>query len=235
MRRVLLTRPEPGASLTAGILRQMKLEPLKLPLTRIEPLPVEPMGSLADFAAVALTSPNAARHVPPELLALIADLPAYAVGAATAAVARSRGLNVIDESAGDAAGLHQIIAERVQPTAKVLVLCGRVRRNILQAGLLASGYQPHLIEVYDTLPTPPPMAEVSALLGSVLVDVVLVYSAFAADEFTRLFERMPDTSAFDHASFIAISPRVGTHLPAPFRDRVLVAAEPNEEAMLSLL
>ena len=68
-----------------------------------------------------------------------------------------------------------------------------------------------------------------------LAPAVLVYSAFAADEFTRLVERMPDTSAFDHATFIAISPRVGTHLPSSFRDSVLVAAEPNEDAMLSLL
>lgn len=235
MRRVLLTRPEPGISLTADILRKMKLEPLELPLTRIEALPVEPVDGLTHFSAVALTSPNAARHVPPELVELILDTPAYAVGTATAAVARSRGLNVVDERAGDAAGLHRILAREVKSGAGILVLCGRVRRNVLQDGLLASGYKPQLIEIYDTLPTPPTLEEVTAVLAGEPVDVVMVYSAYAADEFTRLLERMKDTHIFDDTTFVAISSRVGTHLPARFRDRIFVAAEPNEEAMLSLL
>jgi len=235
MRRVLVTRPEPGASKTARKLRQMGLEPLLLPLTRIEALPVELLGGSPDFAAIAVTSPNAARHAPPELTKSLSGLPTYAVGKTTAAVSRAIGLNVVDDSAGDAAGLRRVIADKVEPRSKVLVLCGRVRRDILEQGLVDAGFTPRLVEVYDTLSTTPSAAEAAAVLGETPVDVVLLYSAFAADEFTRLLEKMDDLTAFETAAFIAISARIRSHLPAPYSDRVSVAAEPNEEAMLSLL
>src|SRR5690606_7308760 len=153
MRRVLVTRPEPGASKTARKLRQMGLEPLLLPLTRIEALPVELLGGSPDFAAIAVTSPNAARHAPPELTKSLSGLPTYAVGKTTAAVSRAIGLNVVDDSAGDAAGLRRVIADKVEPRSKVLVLCGRVRRDILEQGLVDAGFTPRLVEVYDTLST----------------------------------------------------------------------------------
>jgi len=235
MRRVLVTRPEPGASKTARKLRQMGLDPLVLPLTRIEALPAELAGNSSDFAAIAVTSPNAARHALPELIKPFGGLPTYAVGKTTAEVSRAVGLNVVDDSAGDAAGLRRVIAEEVQAGSRILVLCGRVRRDILEQGLVDAGFAPRLVEVYDTLPTPPSAAEAAAVLGETPVDVVLLYSAVAADEFTRLLEKMDDLTAFGTASFIAISSRIRSHLPAPFSDRVTAAAEPNEEAMLSLL
>jgi uroporphyrinogen-III synthase len=235
MRRILVTRPEPGASSTAQKLHQMGYEPVVLPLTRIESLHADEQIDPAAFAAIAVTSPNAARHVPPSMARNLADLPCYAVGKTTGAVSRAVGLNVIDETAGDAAGLRRIIAKQVEPGSNILVLCGRVRRDILDRGLIEDGFHPRLIEIYDTLPTQPAAEVVGSVLGGTPIDVVLLYSAFAADEFTRLLERMEDHAIIQTASFIAISERIRSHLPASFADRIIVAAEPNEEAMLSLL
>lgn len=235
MRRVLVIRPEPGASLTAEKLRQMHLAPVVLPLTRIEALSVEHIPDPADFAAMAITSPNAARHAPADLVKAFAKVPAYAVGAATGAVSRLVGLNVIDESAGDAAGLHRLIGQEVSPGSKILVLCGHVRRNVLEQGLLQSGYRPRIIESYDTLPTDPGAAVISSVLGGTSIDVVMLHSSFAAEEFMRFLGRMDDIEAFSESTFIAISSRIRSYLPESLRDRVIVAAEPNEEAMLSLL
>lgn len=235
MRRILVTRPEPGASSTAQKLRQMGYEPIILPLTRIESLNADEQIDPAAYAAIAVTSPNAARYVLDSTARILADLPCYAVGKATGAVSRAVGLNVVDETAGDAAGLRRIIAQQVDPGSNILVLCGRVRRNILERGLIEDGFHPRLIEIYDTLPTPPEAGILASVLGDTPIDVVLLYSAFAADEFTRLLGRLEDHSVFQTASFIAISERIRSHLPAPFADRVIVAAEPNEEAMLSLL
>lgn len=235
MQRVLVTRPEPGASKTAQKLRQMGLEPLVLPLTRIEALPAELAIDPLAFAAIAVVSSNAARHAPASLIQSLSGLPAYAVGATTAAVSRAIGLNVVDNSAGDAAGLQWVIMDKVEPRSRILVLCGRVRRDILEQGLRDSGFVPHFVEVYDTLPNPPSARETAIVLGNMPVDIVLFYSAFAADEFTRLMETMGGLKAFEGARFIAISERIRSHLPESLRDCLIIAAEPNEEAMLSLL
>lgn len=235
MRRVLITRPEPGASRTASKVRELGWTPLVLPLTRIEPLPDLPTVDAANYAALALTSPNSARYLPAAWAAPLKNLPAYAVGAATAATARSAGLNVVDEGAGDAAGLCRVIAEHVKPGSRILVLCGRVRRSVLEKGLSGTGFLPHLVETYDTLPTSPSANELANVLGRTPVDAVLLYSAVAANEFTRCVERVNGRELFGSARFIAISSRIGAQLPSSWAERLVVAAEPNEEAMLSLL
>ena len=235
MRRVLITRPEPGSSKTASKVLEMGWTPLVLPLTRIEPLTDLPVIDPDDFAAIALTSPNSARHLPAAFAVSLKELPAYAVGTATASTARSAGLNVVDESAGDAAGLCRVIAERVAPGAKILILCGRVRRSVLEQGLRESGFEPLLVETYDTVRVRPSVEEVAAVLGNTPVDAVLLYSAVAADELTNCVERVNGGEFFESARFIGISSRIGAHLPAKWRERLAIAAEPNEEAMLSLL
>ena len=62
--RVLVLRPEPGASATAQALRRMGFEPLVLPLTVIQRLtPV--FAPSVEHDAVIVTSANALRHAPP--------------------------------------------------------------------------------------------------------------------------------------------------------------------------
>jgi len=235
MRRVLITRPEPGSSMTASKVLEMGWTPLVLPLTRIEPLTDLPAIDPAELAAIALTSPNSARYLPVLFTGSLKALPAYAVGAATASTARKAGLNIVDESAGDAAGLSRVIAEQVKPGSKILILCGRVRRSVLEQGLRETGYQPLLVETYDTVPLRPSVDEAAAVLGGTPVDTVLLYSALAAEEFTRFVAEQGAKETFAKARFIGISARIGSYLPEKWAARLLVAAEPNEEAMLSLL
>ena len=64
--RVLVTRPEPGASRTAVKLRAMGFEPVLLPLSETKPLAI-PRDPIPESAvAVAITSANAIRHAPEE-------------------------------------------------------------------------------------------------------------------------------------------------------------------------
>src|SRR5690606_41867561 len=108
MRRILVTRPEPGASSTAQKLRQMGYEPIILPLTRIESLNADEQIDPAAYAAIAVTRPNAARHVLDSTARTLPDLRCYAVGNDTGAVSRAARLTVVDEAARDAAGLRRI-------------------------------------------------------------------------------------------------------------------------------
>ncbi|MDQ2632708.1 MAG: uroporphyrinogen-III synthase, partial [Pseudomonadota bacterium] len=101
-KRVLVTRPEPGASQTARRLDALGFRPLKLPLHEIRPLPAV-SGAVPDaITAVAATSANAIRHAPAALLDRLSKLPCFAVGEATAAIARDAGFSNVVDGEGDA-------------------------------------------------------------------------------------------------------------------------------------
>src|SRR5688572_14398609 len=78
--KVLVTRPQPGAARTARRLAELGHRPVELPLTRTVALPVEAASFDRPVDAVAVTSANALRHAPPELVARLADRPCFAVG-----------------------------------------------------------------------------------------------------------------------------------------------------------
>ena len=71
-KRVLVTRPEPGASETARRLEELGFVPIKLPLQEIFALPVGTDAIRSKIGAVAVTSANAIRHAPRGLLARLA-------------------------------------------------------------------------------------------------------------------------------------------------------------------
>ncbi len=122
MVRVLVTRPEPGASRTARRLEDQGFQPLLLPLTRTQALPVDALPG--DVAAVAITSANAIRHAPREIVAALAALPCHAVGARMAQAARAAGFLSVDEGPGTAEALADALAGSLSGRS-VVYLCGR--------------------------------------------------------------------------------------------------------------
>ncbi|WP_265517728.1 uroporphyrinogen-III synthase [Nitratireductor luteus] len=230
MARVLVTRPEPGASETAARLEALGHQPLVLPLTEIRALPAD-APDLSGFDAVAITSANAVRHAPEELLSRLSGLPAFAVGPRTAQRAREAGLHVMPEHRGDAAALARLVAEKVSRGSGIVVLCGRVRRDALEAGLSAAGLRSLVVETYDTLAKPLSEADVERLLGDASPDFVLVHSRFAAS----LLVQNASIGRRLTARFICISQRVAGALGRFPRETCLVAPAPTDEAMLSLI
>lgn len=134
MRRVLVTRPEPGASATARALRSAGFDPVVLPLTEIRPLPI-PETFFPVVDAVALTSANAIRHAPDRLLAEIRTVPVHAVGATSARAAREAGFADVTAGPGDAVGLASAMSQTLAPGSTVLYLCGKVRKPEFEQGL----------------------------------------------------------------------------------------------------
>lgn len=116
--KLLILRPEPGASETAARALEMGLEPFVRPLFAIKAVdcgPVDPAG----YDSVLLTSANAGRHAPAQLTAL----PCFAVGEATAAAARRAGFADVRTGPGDGAAAAAMIA--AAGLKRVLHLCGR--------------------------------------------------------------------------------------------------------------
>src|SRR6478736_3745261 len=97
MLRVLVTRPEPGASRTARRLQQAGFQPVLLPLTKTVALPAEVGLVPDDVLAVAVTSANAVRHAPKEVIEALAALPCHAVGPRTAEATRKMGFSSVIE------------------------------------------------------------------------------------------------------------------------------------------
>jgi uroporphyrinogen-III synthase len=232
--RVLVTRPEPGASRTARRLADQGYEPVVLPLTEIRPLPVEHIPGAATVDAVAITSANAIRHAPPHLISALSQKPVFAVGGETARAARNGGFATVFEGPGNAEGLAAEMA-RLEPGSQVLYLCGRIRREGFEAALRSAGFGVDAVETYDTIVLSHATNFVMSTLGSVPVEAALVLSAVAGVALSMLTERADLRQLFENTRYFCISRRAAAALETRHRGGIHVAATPNEDALISLL
>ncbi|TPJ75399.1 uroporphyrinogen-III synthase [Mesorhizobium sp. B2-6-2] len=233
MVRVLVTRPEPGASRTARRLEALGFQPILLPLTETSALPVE--ASLgADGVAVVVTSANAARHAPKALIAPLARLPCHAVGKRTAEACRAAGFLSVTEGPGEAEALADAIAGGLAGKA-IVYLCGRVRFPRFERRLAAAGVHVQAIETYDTTGVGYGDADVVARLSGLPVEAALLYSAKASAALASLIARPTLRHLFEKTEFLALSARVAEPLEGFAGNRVRAASKPEEDALLALL
>ncbi len=97
--------------------------------------------------------------------------PLYAVGPATAALAKTLGfLNVIGESSGYASSLSSLIIQQYQESRDtkhpLLFLCGNQRRPVLPEALTEAGVPFTEIKVYDSRPISTASAEFTSTLSA---------------------------------------------------------------------
>src|SRR3954453_8450379 len=118
MRRVLVLRPEPGATATVEKARALGLRAAAIPLFTIEPVQWE-AADAGSFDGLLLTSANAVTFGGEALHSLRA-LKVYAVGEATAEAARDAGFDIA--ASGDA-GVDRLLGS-IEPDLRLLHLCG---------------------------------------------------------------------------------------------------------------
>ena len=233
--RVLVTRPEPGATRTAQRLARAGHTPVVLPLTETRPLAAVPSPDAMEAEAVVITSASAIRHADDALLAALADRPCFAVGERTAELARARGFANVVVGPGDAEGLADVLLRQTEPASRVVYLCGRLRRDTLERTLNATGRQCIAVETYDTCDLDHTGEAVRTLLGTEPIDAVLLYSRHAAERLGALWSIGGLAECTKSASLICISPRTAeatTWFPGR---TVAIAAAPHEEAMFAVL
>jgi uroporphyrinogen-III synthase len=234
MPRALVTRPAPLAGRTARRLAELGYTPVVLSLTEVRRIEVDPGRIPADAGMVAATSANAIVNAPPGLLRRLRGLPCLAVGAATASAARAAGFGSVSEGPGDAAGLARMIAAGVKG-GTVVYLCGRVRRPDFELALGAAGIEAAPVETYDTVRMPLDEGRAVTAVGGEPLDAALVYSAAAAEALGELAGRPAFAGIFRNTAFCCLSERIAAGLGAAPGRKILAAAEPTEEALLSLL
>lgn len=210
MRRLLVLRPEPGASDTVRRARELGLDPVAIPLFEVEPVKWA-VPALGDFDGLLLTSANAVRHGGASLKDL-RGLPVYAVGDATAEAAREAGFDI--RAVGDG-GIDRLLGS-VEPDLKLLHLCGEDRKVIHQVRQSISPIVVYRSKEVDAPDVPD---------GSCAV--ALIHSPRAGRQFARLVH---DRSSI---AVVAISDAAATEAGEGW-ERVEVADEPRDVAMLAL-
>ena len=214
MRRVLVLRPEPGATATLDRARKRGLNAIALPLFKIEPLPWKAPDATA-FDALLLTSANGVRQAGAGL-ARLRHLPVHAVGDATADAALDAGFTVASTGAG---GVDPLLAS-LEPGLRLLHLCGEhrvvptnVRQEITSVIVYRSG-------------------EIAAPDGSVAENAIaLVHSPRSARRFAQLIDEVGVDRGAIAIAAISIA---AVEAAGPGWEAVEAAGAPNDDALLAL-
>jgi uroporphyrinogen-III synthase len=210
MRRVIVLRPEPGATETVRKARARGLDATAVPLFEIEPVAWDE-PDVSRFDALLLTSANAVRFGG-EGLQVLKALPVHAVGEATAEAARNAGFEVATIGNG---GVDTLLAS-LDPQLRLLHLCGEDRRLPANA---SQELTPAVVYRAKEM-TPPTLGVLNGTVG-------LVHSPRAGQ---RLAELVADRSSVVVA---AISPAAAEATGSGW-GAVEVADSPNDDALLAL-
>lgn len=232
-RRVLVTRPQPGADATSRRLAALGFEPVVLPLTETRAVEPVSLPDIASVDAVAVTSSNALRLAPDALLAACAQKPCFVVGRETAAEARSAGFADPQVGPGDALGLAQLFIARHGPGARVLYLCGKVRLPAFEAALAQAGIAVVAVETYDTRAAEDVAGDIAAASGGRPIDAALLHSAESARRLAAMARDAGDV--LGATRFYCLSQRIAAALEGIDASRIAVAPNPNEQALLGML
>src|SRR5438309_2243558 len=209
MSRVLVLRPEPGATATVEKARALGLEAVAIPLFKLETVDW-PVPGAANFDGLLLTSVNSVGFGG-EGLRSLRKFSVYAVGQATAEAAREAGFTIA--ATGDA-GIDRLLGS-IKPDLKLLHLCGADRREPEGATQAITR-----VTVYRATPVD---ADLAAANGS----VALIHSPRAGGRFAEL------VSNRDSIRIAAIS-RAAADAVGDGWQTVETAERPTDDALLAL-
>lgn len=216
---LVVIRPEPGCSASLAAARAARLEAHGFPLFEVVARSWEapPPGQ---FDAILGGSANAFRHGG-KGLALLRDLPVYAVGETTAAAAKEAGFGVVATGNG---GLQGVIGTLPPHHRRLLRLAGEERVPLT----LPRGATMDERVVYASVPRPMPPEMIALLRAPAMV---ALHSAEAA----RHMAAQCVTHGIRRSllRLIALGPRIATAAGDGWGE-VATAAMPNDKALLAL-
>jgi uroporphyrinogen-III synthase len=230
--RILVTRPlEDGREIAARLAEgghQALLAPLLEPRFSDGPL-LEEQGELDNVQALLATSANGIRAFIRR--SARRDLPVFAVGPQTAQEARKAGFSNVRSADGDAKALADATRRWASPDGILLHVCAEDAPGTLAEQLSAHGFAVRRSALYAIEPTThfPPEAQTALQQGA--LDAVMFFSPRTA----RIFGALADTLPTQSLTAFCISPATAQALAPSRFSRVLVAARPNQEAMLALI
>lgn len=231
--RLLVTRPLEDAITFAALLRADGHEAVIAPVMEVR-FHEGPRIPLKGYQAILATSANGVRALARRTDKR--DIPVYAVGPQTAEAARAAGFAEVRSAESDANALADRVAEWTRPEKGALLhaagaeTAGRLRQN-----LQARGFAVESPVLYDAVPAAALPAEAASALQTGGLDGVLLFSPRSAKTFATLVAEAKLEAACAPVTAYCISAATVSALGTLAFARVVVAGEPNQNAMLALL
>jgi uroporphyrinogen-III synthase len=230
--RALITRPAEDAERIAAPLRARGVEVVLEPLLVILPA-AGPAPTLEGVQALLFTSANGVRAFAAASSNRV--LPAFAVGDATAKVAREAGFSTIHSANGDVAALAALVREHLSPKDGALVhVTGTATAGDLAGDLEVQGFQVRVERLYQARTAVALSRETRDLLAQGGIDAVFLFSPRTAKTFVDLLTKARLTRALSKTTLYALSPAVAEALAGLPARATRVAGTPTQDALLAL-
>lgn len=232
-RRILITRPREDSEALAAELRGRGFEPVIQPLLEIRYLPGPPL-ELDGVQAILFTSANGVRATAARTARR--DLPALAVGDATARCAREAGFVRVESARGDVGSLARLVADRLDPAAgRLYHAAGSAVAGDLAGDLGRAGFSVERQVLYAAEPvTELPPGTVEALYAGT-IDAVLFFSPRTAQSFVKVVQKAGLADRLGEILAFCLSEAVGTALRTVGWRDILIACRPDQAALLDLI
>lgn len=232
MTRVLVTRPEPDASDTAGRLRALGCEPVLFPLMTMKAVTAR-LPEAGGLSGMIVTSANALRALAmTDALSPYLGLPLFAVGEKTAMAARQAGFGTVTSADGDAGALIDLMGKRAE-TGTYFYPCATKTARDLPKALAGAGLLVIAAEVYCMQAATRLSEDIAAQLSGDGFAGALIYSRRMAALFAELTELVLTPAQRRALTLICLSENVAAPLVAHGFPRIVLADYPSEEAMMA--
>ncbi|MEZ5925465.1 MAG: uroporphyrinogen-III synthase [Hyphomicrobiaceae bacterium] len=233
--RLVVTRPEPEASVAAEMLRKAGHEVVVAPMLTIASRRDVHLD-VGGIDGLIATSANAIRaiadHV--ELPALLA-MPLHAVGAATADAARRLGFRTVAEGGGTASALAEQLGSSQTAGAHLLHLAGDVVAVDLARLLSPRGIVVDTVIVYETIPSAELGSPLATDLRRQAIDGILLLSPRTAEIFGALVAKAGLAAEARRPTYFCISERTAAGLVGLAAPKLRIAKKPDMPSLLALI
>lgn len=234
--KVLITRAEENAARSAAALQSCGHSAVLLPIFSYRdlgaPVPQGPFGALA-FTSAQAVKVLAGRLERGEAGMELYRTPAFCVGQATAEAARLAGFAKVIAAGGTGEELARAIAEHGGELAAPRLLYPAPRHKAFDLAQALPGLELVEMPAYEAAALDPGGEALSEAIAR--SDATFIYSPRSAYHLFELARRHACMDNLTRLTLIAISEKTARSVPQAARARVLVAAEPEERAMLALL
>jgi uroporphyrinogen-III synthase len=231
--RILLTRPREDTAALAEKLTAAGHDVLSEPMLEIRFVP----GAGVDLdgaQGLLFTSANGVRAF--AAAEERRDLPAFAVGDATAAAARRAGFARVESAGGRVDDLVLLVRDRLVPGAGALVhAAGRDVAGDLAGNLSPAGFEVRRAVLYTAEAARTLSAETARALRAGEIDAVLFYSARSAQTFRRLIDEAKLAFSLGRATAFGLSQAAVEPVKSLPWAHIEIADRPDEGAILRLL
>ena len=231
--RILLTRPTKDARIVAERLREAGHEILSAPLLSVHFHDGPPLA-LDGVQGVLATSANGVRALARRTHRR--DLPVFAVGPQTAKAARTAKFARVECAGGDAVALADAVPRWAQVQKGVLLHAAGAQGEARLASLLgAKGFEVRTEVLYDVVAADTLPAAVIEALSAGSLDAALFFSPRSARTFRDCVRNTDLSAACAGLAAICISKATAAALPPLKFRHVVIAAEPNQDALIDCI